>query len=204
MKQRRPVCLGWGGYLEQPVCYLRTGGWIELLSKPPFYQHLCQRWFPASPPRKVTYLFTSEIWSRHSQTADAVLCPQLCFLLLHSREAQRSLSPQQPWWWWRQACQDREARGREVSLNGRKTPTFRPQLTRGDEKYQCRTILLHNKISSCLLHLHWVDTDTARPEVKRASCSLSLPGSCRFLHFSLYTHTVSSLHPELPSSYAFA
>lgn len=35
MKQWKPVSLGWGGYPEQPVCYLRTGGWIGLLSRPP-------------------------------------------------------------------------------------------------------------------------------------------------------------------------
>lgn len=119
-----------------------------------------------------------------------MLCPQLHLSFHHGREAQRGLSPQQPWQWWRQACWDWEA-GRTEFLPEWEEKSFSPQLPRGDEKHQHRTIHLHNEVTSYLLHFHWADTDIVRPKVKWASRCLSLPGSCH-LHFSLHTYTVKA------------
>lgn len=121
------MCLEGGGYSQQPLCHLRMGRWIELLSKPPHHQHLCERRFPASVPRKSMYLFTSEIWSHKTQPPGAVLCPQLRLSFHHGTDAQRSFSPQQPWQWWRQACWDWKARGTEF-LPEWEEKSFSPQL----------------------------------------------------------------------------
>lgn len=190
-----------GGYLEQPACHLRMGGWIQLLSNPPhlhatsissrgdFLSSLPWKSWISSPLRLVA-IKTSllMLYFAHSSAFQFPIAKKLREVFHYSSHG---------------GSGDKLARTRRQEKKvgpqmGGKSFSLQLMRSTSAELYLC---IME---PSCLLHFYWADTNTARPEVKRGSRCLSLPGPCHFLHFPLHTHTVSCLHPKLPSSCVFA